>query len=111
MANTVKATQNGGRKPAALDLDSMEREGTVGPFDFILEGKRYLMSDPQEVDWQDLMAAISNPVMFFRIVLPADDRAAFFAAKLPTWKMNKLMERYQEHYGLPSAPNAAGLPR
>lgn len=99
------------RSPAALDLDKMEREGAAAPFDFVLGGKRYLMSDPQEVDWQDLMAAMSSPAMFFRLVLPAEDRAQFFEARCPTWKMNRLMQAYLDHYGLPSGPNAAGLPR
>lgn len=98
-------------RPAALDLDALEREGAPEPFDFVLGGKRYMMSDPKEVDWQDLLAAMSNPVMFFRLVLPAEDQRVFFETRLPSWKMNKLMQRYQDHYGLPSLPNAAGLPR
>lgn len=97
--------------PVALDLDKMEREGAPGPFDFTLEGRRYIMSDPQEVDWQDLLSAMQNPVMFFRLVLPPDDQRAFFQTRLPSWKMNKLMTAYQDHYGLPTAGNPAGLPR
>lgn len=95
----------------ALDLDALEREGAPGPFDFTLEGRRYIMSDPKEVDWQDLLAAMQNPVMFFRLVLPTDDQHEFFKTRLPAWKMNRLMESYQNHYGLPSLPNAGGLPR
>jgi hypothetical protein len=95
----------------ALDLDKLEREGAPKPFDFVLDGHRYLMSDPQEVDWQDMLAALQNPVMFFRLVLPADDQQQFFRTKLPAWRMNKLMQAYQDHYGLPSAGNVGGLPR
>lgn len=94
----------------ALDLDKLEREGAPGTFDFTLEGRRYIMSDPKEVDWQDLLAAMSNPVMFFRLVLPADDQREFFQTRLPAWKMNKLMQSYQDHYGLPTVGNAGGLP-
>jgi hypothetical protein len=98
-------------KPPAIDLDKLEREGTVkDPFDFVHNGRRYLMSDPVEIDWQDLLVALNNPVMFFRLVLPADDRNAFFSDKLPSWKMQKLTQAYLDHYGLPSAPNAGGLP-
>lgn len=100
------------QRPAALDLDKLERQGgTPIPFDFIHEGKRYMMSDPQEVDWQDLISAMSNPHTFFRLVLPPEDRQAFFSVRMPSWKMNVLMRKYQDHYGLPDAPNAAGLPR
>ncbi len=99
-------------KPApALNLDTLEREGAPGPFDFELDGRRYIMSDPKEVDWQDLLAAMQNPVMFFRLVLPADDQREFFKTRLPAWKMNTLMSSYQDHYGLPNLPNAGGLPR
>lgn len=98
-------------RPAALNLDTLEREDAAIPFDFIHDAYRYVLSDPKEVDWQDLIAAMTNPVMFFRLVLPADDRRKFFESRLPMWKMNILMERYQDHYGLPSVPNAGGLPR
>lgn len=95
------------KKPAvALDLDALEREGAPIPFDFLLEGKRYLLSDPQEIDWQDLVAALNNPTMFFRLTLPAEDRNDFFASRLPAWKMRILMRKYQDHYGIPDLPNA-----
>lgn len=96
---------------SALDLDAMEREGSTEPFEFLLQGNRYLLSDPTEVDWQDLLAALGNPHMFFRLVLPPDDYREFFSTKLPSWKMNRLMDKYTDHYGLPSGPNAGGLPR
>jgi hypothetical protein len=87
----------------ALNLDDLEREGgSPQPFDFQLAGKRFILSDPQEIDWQDLMSAMSNPTMFFRMVLPADSHAEFFATKIPSWKMNQLMGAYQRHYKLPT---------
>ncbi len=99
-------------RPAALDLDSLEREGgTRLPFDFTLGTKRFLMADPEELDWQDLVAGMQNPVVFFRRVLPPEDRDEFFRQHLPSWKLKVLMKKYQDHYGLPDAPNAAGLPR
>lgn len=97
---------------AAMDLDALEREGGPrAPFDFMLDGKRFLLADPQELDWQDVISAMSNPVMFFRLVLPPEDHVAFFKTKIPGWKMNKLMEAYQTHYGLPSPGEAGALPR
>jgi hypothetical protein len=99
-------------RPAALNLDTLEREGgATDPFDFVLEGKMFLASDPQDIDWQDLMASFNNPHMFFRLILPAEDHRAFFEARLPSWKMRVLMDRYQKHFGIPDLPNAAGLLR
>ncbi|MFI7608782.1 hypothetical protein ACIBTV_27230 [Micromonospora sp. NPDC049366] len=94
----------------ALDLDSLEREDSKGPFPFRHKGRRYLLSDPQEIDWQRLLIAQRDPVYFITLALPADDREAFFASEMPGWKMNKLMERYVKHYGLTSPGEAAGSP-
>lgn len=97
---------------AAMNLDALEREGGPRqPFDFVLDGKRYLLADPQELDWQDVISAMSNPVMFFRLVLPPEDHVEFFHSKIPGWKMNALMGAYQNHYGLPSQGEAGALPR
>lgn len=93
--------------PATLDLDVLERENAPAPFTFVHQGRRFMMSDPQEVDWQELMVAISNPHMFFRHVLPPEYHEPFFATHMPSWKMSALMERYSQHYGLPD-PKAAG---
>lgn len=100
------------RPTAALDLDTLEREGGPKvPFDFVLQDHRYILIDPQDVDWQQLLVSMDNPVAFFRLVLAKDDHTAFFGGVLPMWKMNVLMRRYQEHYGLPTSGEAAGLPR
>ena len=85
-----------------LDLDALEREKAPKPFYFQHLGERYLLVDPQEIDWQELIIAIGDTFTFFRTIIPADDREKFFTAKLPSWKMRALMERYQEHYGLPN---------
>jgi hypothetical protein len=91
-----------------LDLDVLEREKAPKPFYFRHLGARYLLVDPQEVDWQDLILAIGDTYTFFRTIVPADDRESFFAAKLPSWKMRALMDSYVQHYGLPNpkAPSA-----
>jgi hypothetical protein len=96
----------------AFDLDALEREGgSPMPFDIRLDGKRFMLSDPKEIDWQDLLYCMRDPVLFFRRVVPAEDHSAFFSAKLPSWKMNALMEAYQKHYGLGSPGEMGALPR
>lgn len=98
-------------EPVAMNLDTLEREGgTPGPFPIILSKKRILLSDPQEVDWQKLLAALRDPVVFFHLVIPPDDHRAFFGAHLPTWKMNRLMAGYMAHYGLPSPGEVSASP-
>jgi hypothetical protein len=108
----VSAQADGPGRAAALDLDTLEREGgTLPVFDFVHSGKRYMLSDPQEVDWQKLILAMSNPVRFLQMVMPPEDHHEFFTAPLPTWKMNALMDAYLKHYGLPGVGEAPVLPR
>lgn len=94
----------------SINLDELERENPTEPFVFIHKGKRYLASDPQDIDWQALLRALSDPVLFFRLVLPADDVQQFLDTTMPGWKMNMLMERYRQHYGLPGPGEANALP-
>ncbi|MFG3710883.1 hypothetical protein [Micromonospora sp. NPDC047730] len=101
---------DGPRTDVALDLDTLEREGAKDPFTFRHGGKRFMMSDPQEIDWQKLLVALRDPVFFMTLALPADDREEFFSLDMPSWKMNRLVKAYSEHYGLPSPGEAAGSP-
>lgn len=101
----------------AIDLDSLEREGgSPTPFKFKMktsdgEQKTFILSDPQEIDWQNLVLAMRDPLLFLRLVLPPDDHTAFFGTPMPSWRLNKLMEKYQQHYGLTSLPEASGSAR
>jgi hypothetical protein len=108
-------TPRGGQQdkppPVALNLDTLEREGgTREPFVIVLGGERLLLSDPAEVDWQKLLTALRDPYVFFRLVIPPDDAETFFGTAMPGWKMNKLMQAYMAHYGLPSPGEANASP-
>ena len=97
----AKKTSDG----VAFDLDALERESTTTPFVAKVNGDVVNFADPQELDWQVLTNMDPrNPRSFLRSVIAPDDQDAFFAAKIPGWKMNKLMESYLEHYGLPTTP-------
>lgn len=91
-----------------LDLDAEERTDAKPPFTFRHRGRRWMLSDARDLDWQKLLIAGGNPVLFMRLVLPADDVDAFFAAGMPSWKLQVLMERYYQHYGIPN-PGRAGM--
>lgn len=92
-----------------LNLDSLEREDPREPFSVVVAGKRIVMSDPADLDWKILLELREdNPAQFFRHVVSADDQNHFRKAAIPGWKMRKLMEMYQEHYGLENLGNGAG---
>jgi hypothetical protein len=96
--------------PVSLDLDSLEREGAVAEkFRFTHQGTTYEMFDPQDIDWQDLLAGLRNPGLFVRFAMSTADQVTFFSSRVPAWKMNKLMEAYQKHFGLPDLGNANAL--
>lgn len=107
---TPTAAAADGPEEVSLDLDTVEREGAKPPFTFTHAGRRWMLSDPQDLDWKKLLVAMGDPEFFLRQILPADDREEFFRVDMPTWKLNLLMTRYQEHYGLPNPGNAGGSP-
>lgn len=116
-AGAAPAHTDNGAAPAvpanALNLDTLEREGTTptAPFPFVHGGRTYHALSPHDIDWQDVIAAMSNPIIFFRKVLPAADQTSFFSTPMPSWKLNALMKAYYKHFGLPDAGEPAALPR
>jgi hypothetical protein len=98
------------RPPAALNLDLLEREGTVPtPFEFIHNGRNYVMVDPKEMDWQELLLAQRTPALFFRLAIQESDRVHFLTGKMSAWKLGVLMTRYREHYGIPDQGELSAL--
>lgn len=97
--------------PVSLDLDSLEREGgRPGAFVFKHDGATFQMIDPQDIDWQDVLSGLRNPALFIRFAMSLEDQKRFFSLRVPAWKMNKLMQGYQEHYSIPDLGNANALP-
>lgn len=100
-----------------FDLDSLERDDAVKePFEFTLNGHRFLMGDPQEIDYRDLLAVYrsANSGDFEEAMgrlLDGDGRETFFEQRVPTWKLAKLFDAYIKHYGLPSPGERRALPR
>lgn len=94
----------------SLNLDTIERDGTrPDPFVVVLGGKPRTFADPSDVDWQKLTdAQVAANGGDYRPLLRIgladdDDRRAFFEAKLPGWKIGRLLREWQAHYGVTSA--------
>lgn len=89
-----------------LNLDTYEREGgPTKPFSAVVNGRKITMHDPQNVPWQKLVD-LDNPDDFAELVIAEEDREAFLDEPLEAWKMNLLMERFRQHYGLGDPGNA-----
>ena len=94
-----------------LNVDTLERETSKEPFRFgatIPADKDagteerqvvFTLTDPSDVDWDDL-ASLESPISLLRYVLPEDQREDLLAAKIPSWKFQKIMEAYTKHFGL-----------
>ena len=83
-----------------FDLDAAQRpvNDVKPPFKSRIGGRVVEFSDPEELDWKDLLD-IEDPVGFLRYSVSEDDRIHIVGQKMPGWKLGQLMEAYQQHYG------------
>lgn len=97
--------------PVTLNLDTIERENPIAEFVLVLGGRRYVLIDAQDADYRDLLAsqraaAAGRPEDAIELIVPAADREAFFANRLPNWKLGEMFKAYNQHYGLPTPGEA-----
>ena len=87
-----------------FDLDALEREGDVRPpFKFKHGGQVFTLSDPAEIDLQDIIEIgtnpLGNPVLMLRLLGDQyDDVVA--AGPLPQWQLIPMIQAWMDHYGL-----------
>jgi len=81
-----------------FDLDAETRD-EIPPFVAQVGGRSITMIDPETMDWQDVMD-IDSPLDFLRYCVTGEDREFIFGLKMPAWRLGRLMENYQKHYGL-----------
>lgn len=86
------------------NLDEMERDGKV-PFAAVINGHRFEMKDPHEIDFKDLMT-IEHPANFLKFALDDEAKKILAEEYVPGWKFNRLIEDYMKYYDLD--PNRAG---
>jgi hypothetical protein len=91
-----------------LNLDEIEREQSQvkQPFAFALAGHRFVLNDPADLDWKELLE-IEDPIGFFKHCMPEEQKEIFKTLDVPGWKLGKIIESFQKHYGLGSKGNDA----
>lgn len=90
-------------KPGPVfNLDVLEREGDAPePYNFVVGGKRFVVEDLQDIDWQDLVSIGADGVKGLQVALGEDQYAKFEAIRgIPAWKISKLVEQITQHFGL-----------
>lgn len=95
----------------SFDLDALEREDAKEVFTATVGGKDVRFADPSDLDWQDVASInAADPEQFLSSVVHEDDSEHFFGESIPSWKLNKLLEAYLDHYGL-AAPGETSASR
>lgn len=82
-----------------LDLDQAERPKGAEHFRTRVNKKVLSFANPEDLDWRDILL-MENPAEIIRLALDDEDRRFLYEQELPAWKMNKLLEAYQAHFGL-----------
>lgn len=111
MSNTPRTTRPKPpvKKAKSFDLDALEREDAPEPFAAMLGGQQFIFNDPQEMDWKEAVAIGPSDVTEFLVAsLGPDQYEEFKTKRLPLWKLIKLSEAVQKHYGmLPEGEDSA----
>lgn len=104
------------RDEISINLETIEREKTYKPFSAFIpatkageEGRKITMTDPAELDWQDLLE-VDQPQKFLRYCISDEDKEWLLEQKIKGWQFAKLIEAYMKHYGLGSQGNGVGSP-
>ncbi|MDG9703816.1 hypothetical protein [Streptomyces sp. DH37] len=87
----------------SLDLDALEREGAPEPFTIVHGDTLFTLADPRELDWRLIDRLGTGPADADLRVLLGDQYDAFAQHRMPGWKLDMLLTRWREHYGLGGA--------
>ena|SRR5688572_431113 len=96
-----------------LDLDAFDHEQTDDrpePFTIRHHGRVYTFRDAMDLDWQEVLAALTNPREFFHLTLEPDDAKAFLGSETSVRKMRRLIDDYRAHYGMLGSGEAPASP-
>lgn len=86
------------------NLDEMERDSKE-PFASVVNGRRFTMCDPAEIDFKDLLT-IEHPANFLKFALDDEAKKVVAEEHIPGWKFERLIKDYMEYYDLD--PSRAG---
>jgi len=101
-------------KPAGvnLNLDTLESEGSKEPFVFVIGGRRFVVDDIEDHDWQDLLEFdATDAAASIRLMLGDEQYEAFHATRGVSMRKTKaLLTAIQEHFGMGDLPEGGASP-
>jgi hypothetical protein len=107
-AEALKPTEIRASRKVLFNLDELENDKASEPFIFTYQGQQFELLDPKECDWQDLLVVQENPRLTLHVLMPEDQRARFLELKLPMYKFEGLLTRWQQHYNQPDPGEEKG---
>lgn len=110
-ASDFTPTEVRANRKVLFALDELENESISEPFVFTYQGDEFELLDPKDIDWQDLMVAQEQPRLMLHVIMPEGLREKFLEKKLPMRKLEALLTRWQQHFGLPAAGEDEGSAR
>lgn len=81
-----------------LNLDVVE-ERKFKPYTFSIGGRVFTFTDPTVLDWQ-VVEQLSTLEAMAEHCMSAEDRKAFYATPLASYKLNLLFDDVQKHFEL-----------
>ncbi|NAE18054.1 hypothetical protein [Enterococcus hirae] len=104
--------------PVAFNIDEWESENPSEPFPVVVGGRRYILEDPNYIDFRDLLviqgmtANITRDEMerVMRLLVSEDEQEAFLKNRFPSKAFYELIRRWVAHFGVGDAGEADALP-
>lgn len=95
-----------------LNLDTLDSEGSREPFTFVVDGKRFVVNDIEDHDWQDLLEFdATDAAASIRLMLGDEQYEAFHACRGVSMRKTKvLLTAIQEHFGMGETPEGDASP-
>lgn len=96
------------RPKPLFKLADLDDEAPTEPFVFEHDGDVFEFLGPKALDWQDVQVVQDNPGLMVHVLLNEEDRKVFLTKRVSIGLLQKLMERWRKHFGVPDAGEAGG---
>lgn len=105
----------------AFDLDALANEASEKPFAFKVDGDRFTLCSPMDLDWKVIeelqaLTTTGNLKPVFEMLMPPGEYELFLDKRIPIGKLLALMTAWTAHFGvslgeLPASPRRSAPKR
>ncbi len=111
LGGTGKVRREPRQDDFVLDLDLIEKERTAGVFSVKIADRQVDFLDASDVDWRDLinLGSVGDPYTWLESIMSKDDFKWILGQSFEGWKLEQILNQYQDHYGVDTAGNGGAL--